>query len=51
MLSGSLLFGVDQKDHETRLENYAAASTAYLKKYKNYNKTLILLRAPKCPVF
>lgn len=31
MLSCSVLLGVDQKDHETRLENYAPASTAYLK--------------------
>lgn len=34
MLSHLVLFAVDQKDRETRSENYAPASTAYFKKKK-----------------
>lgn len=32
MLPGSAPFAADRKDHETRLEKYAPASIAYLKK-------------------
>lgn len=39
MLSHSVLFEADQKDRETRSENYAPASTVNFKKKKNVIET------------